>query len=69
MRRLRAVLANAALALAAVVFVLGVFEIAFRVLMRGRGGAEDGAADRYVEFDERLGWRKKPGAHVQIGRS
>jgi hypothetical protein len=69
MRRLRAVLANAALALAASVLVLGVLEVAFRVLMRGRGGAEDGAADRYVEFDERLGWRKKPGAHVLFRRN
>lgn len=69
MGRLRAPIANLLLALAATAAVLVVLELAFRVVMRGRGGAEDGVAAQYVEFDENLGWRKKPGAQVVFRRN
>lgn len=69
MARMRPLLLNLLLALAATALVLGALEAAFRVVMRGRGGAEDGVAEQYVEFDPRLGWRKKPGAQVVFRRS
>ncbi len=69
MIRARRLIASALLALVATAASLAVLEVAFRLLMRGRGGAEDGAAEQYVEFDEILGWRKKPGAKVVFRRN
>lgn len=69
MARLRPLIANALLALAALGVGLLLLELGFRAVMRGRGGAEDGVADQYVEFDPKLGWRKKPGAQVVFRRS
>jgi lysophospholipase L1-like esterase len=60
---------NLALAAAVVVVLLSVAELAAR-WARGRrgGGREDDALARYSEFDPRLGWRKKAGAHATYRR-
>ncbi len=67
--RLRAGLANAALALVSIGIVLAFLEAAARVAERSRGGGKErDEASRYVEHDPRLGWRKKPGARVRYER-
>ena len=67
--RLRALLANAGLALVSIALVLALAEGVARWAERSRGGGkEKDEASRYVEHDPRLGWRKKPGARVRYDR-
>ena len=67
--RLRALLANAGLALVSIAVVLAVLEGVARLAERSRGGGKErDEASRYVEHDPRLGWRKKPGARVRYDR-
>ena len=67
--RLRALLANAGLALASIAVVLAVLEGVARLSERSHGGGKErDEASRYVEHDPRLGWRKKPGARVLFDR-
>ena len=58
-----------ALALASMLFVLGVLEVAARVARRRQGsGREENTIALYTEHDPRLGWRKRPGARVAYRR-
>jgi hypothetical protein len=67
--RSRALLANAAVAVASFAVVLVLLEGAARLAERTRGGGKErDEASRYVEHDPRLGWRKKPGARVRYDR-
>jgi len=66
--RLRRLAGNALLVLASLAFGLLVLELGLRIVLAGRGGDEDGAAQQYLEFDERLGWRKRPGAQALFRR-
>jgi lysophospholipase L1-like esterase len=67
--RLRALLANAGLALVSITVALAVLEAVARLAERSRGGGKErDEASRYVEHDPRLGWRKKPGARVRYDR-
>ena len=66
--RLRRLAGNALLVLASLAFGLLVLELGLRIVLTGRGGDEDGAAQQYLEFDERLGWRKRPGAQALFRR-
>jgi SGNH hydrolase-like domain, acetyltransferase AlgX len=66
--RLRSALGNLALASASVLIGLLALEVGFRIVLHGRGGSEDGAEQQYLEFDERLGWHKRPGAEAFFRR-
>ena len=67
--RVRRLLPNVALAGAVVVALLATGELFARWARARRGGGrEDNALARYSEFDPRLGWRKKPGAHATYRR-
>jgi lysophospholipase L1-like esterase len=67
--RWRRLLDNLLLAGAVVLVMLAVGEMAARWARARRGGGrEDNALARYSEFDARLGWRKKPGAHATYRR-
>jgi hypothetical protein len=55
------------LAAASLAFVLGVLEIAARLVARG-GGKEAGETDVYHQYHPLLGWAKKPGARVTYRR-
>ena len=66
--RLRRLAGNALLVLASLAFGLLVLELGLRIVLTGRGGDEDGAAQQYLEFDERLGWRKRPRAQALFRR-
>ncbi len=68
MARLRPLAGNLILVLASLGFGLLVLELGLRLVLAGRGGDEDGAAQQYLEFDERLGWRKRPGAQALFRR-
>jgi len=59
---------NALLVLASLAVGLLVLELGLRIVLAGRGGDEDGAAQQYLEFDEHLGWRKRPGAQAFFRR-
>lgn len=67
--RLRPLIANLALACATMVITLGIIEIAARVALSGRGGGKErDERSLYTDHDPRLGWRKRPGAHVTYRR-
>jgi len=66
--RLRRAAGNLLLLLASLAFGLLILELGLRFALAGRGGDEDGAAQQYLEFDEHLGWRKRPGAQAQFRR-
>ncbi len=68
MARLRLLVGNALLVLASLGFGLLVLELGLRIVLAGRGGDEDGAAQQYLEFDEHLGWRKHPDAQAFFRR-
>jgi lysophospholipase L1-like esterase len=60
---------NVLLAVGATVVTLAVVELAARVAVRRRGGGrEQDERVRYMQPDPRLGWRKRPGAHVTYRR-
>lgn len=67
-RRLRSLVVNLATALVALALTLLGIEVAVRIALRDRGGKERDEQSLYTDHDPRLGWRKRPGAHVTYRR-
>ncbi len=67
--KLRRWLANLALGLASLGFVLLLLEVAVRIALSGRGGGkEEQTTALYTEYDPVLGWRKQAGARASFHR-
>lgn len=67
--RLRSLAGSLALLMASILGTLLVAELAVRLAFRFRGGGKERRElSRYVEHDEYLGWRKRPGARVVYDR-
>ena len=64
MQRLRDYAGKAGLAALAVLFTMGVLEVAARVILAARPPGKSGEQLAYTQFDPELGWRNRPGASV-----
>lgn len=67
-RSLRHVAGSIAVALASLALVLGILEVAARLVRPRGGGKEEQTTARYTQYDPTLGWRKIPGSRATFHR-
>jgi lysophospholipase L1-like esterase len=65
----RAFLQNVVLAFLSLGLVLGLLELGARALSPAHSAKATPALDQYMTYDARLGWRKRPGARVEVAAS
>ena len=66
---MRALLQNVVLAVVSVGVLLGALELGARALTPAHSAKATPALDEYMAYDSRLGWRKRPGARVEVAAS